>query len=48
MDGRLQWYGDGVGVVEVMVKEELCEKVVDVRSDVIYEYAPHSGSLEGK
>ena len=28
---RLWWSGNGVGGVGVMVKEELCEKVVDVR-----------------
>ena len=30
---KLWWYGkgDGVGDVEVMVKEELCEYVVEVR-----------------
>ena len=36
MKGRIyeQWWsgkGDGVGGVRVMVKEELCEKVVEVR-----------------
>ena len=33
---KLWWSGDGVGGVGVMVKQELCEKVVEVRrvSDV--------------
>ena len=28
---KLWWSGNGVGGVGVMVKEELCEKVVEVR-----------------